>query len=115
MGGMDALVGGRDLMEMIGLDPNSKDDVDRLTAWLSRHEVPYMSIGRAVRGRRRGILISAEALNAALETHFAERLARRAERRADAVPLSLVEAPALKLASEHDETITPAQALPGCA
>jgi hypothetical protein len=79
------LIGLRDLAHMAGLDGDSADDKKRLRSWLSRNRVPYVSIGRAVRGRSSGALISAAALTAAIERASAVRADRR-RRRARRVP-----------------------------
>lgn len=59
---------------MAGLNPEDSNDRKRLAEWLNRNGVPYVRIGRAVRGRSSGVLIDAEAL--------AEKMRERAKARA---------------------------------
>lgn len=54
------VVGIRDIMEKAGLDSHSKDDFNRAVTWLRARGIPYESIGRAVGGRKRGILVLAD-------------------------------------------------------
>ena len=54
------VVGIADLMEKAGLDSHSKEDFNRAVAWLRARGIPYESIGRAVGGRKRGILVLAD-------------------------------------------------------
>ncbi|MPZ24357.1 MAG: hypothetical protein GEU28_12665 [Dehalococcoidia bacterium] len=74
------LIGLRDLANMAGLDGESPDDRRRLRSWLARNRIPYVSIGRAVRGRTSGALISTVALVAAVERASAVRADRRRQR-----------------------------------
>ncbi|MEX2238377.1 MAG: hypothetical protein WEB00_12690 [Dehalococcoidia bacterium] len=71
------LIGLRDLAHMAGMDAESPDDRRRLRAWLSRNQIPYVSIGRAVRGKTSGALVSTVALVAAVERASALRADRR--------------------------------------
>lgn len=75
------LVGLRELANIAGLDGESPDDRKRLRAWLGRHRIPYVTIGRAVRGRTSGALISTVALVAAVERASAVRADRRRQGR----------------------------------
>ncbi|MPZ23959.1 MAG: hypothetical protein GEU28_10545 [Dehalococcoidia bacterium] len=75
------LIGLRDLATMSGLDGESQVDRQRLRAWLSRNQVPYVSIGRSGQGRSSGALISTVALVAAVERASAVRADRRRRRR----------------------------------
>ena len=61
------VVGLKDLMEKAGLDSHSKDDFNRAVTWLRARGIPYESIGRAVGGRKRGILVLADDIVAAIE------------------------------------------------
>jgi predicted alpha/beta hydrolase len=61
------VVGIRDLMEKAGLDVHSREDFNRAVAWLRARGIPYESIGRAVGGRKRGILVLAEDVIQAIE------------------------------------------------
>ncbi len=54
------VVGIRDLMEKAGLDSQSKEDFNRAVTWLRARRIPYESIGRAARGRKRGVLVLAD-------------------------------------------------------
>jgi len=54
------VVGIRDLMEKAGLDSHSREDFNRAVSWLRTRGIAYESIGRAVGGRRRGILVLAD-------------------------------------------------------
>lgn len=64
--GWDRIIGIRDLMEKAGLDRASKDDFNRTVNWLRSRNIPFASIGKAVRGRQRGILILADHLETAI-------------------------------------------------
>lgn len=61
------IVGIKDLMEKAGLDPNSKEDFNRTVNWLRSRKIPFASIGKAVRGRQRGILVLADNIEAAIK------------------------------------------------
>lgn len=54
-------------MEKAGLDPASKEDFNRTVNWLRSRKIPFASIGKAVRGRQRGILILADHLETAIQ------------------------------------------------
>jgi hypothetical protein len=75
------LIGLRDLANIAGLDGDSQNDRNRVRSWLSRNRIPYVTIGRAVRGRSSGALISTVALVAAVERASAVRADRRRRRR----------------------------------
>ncbi|MDR7522607.1 MAG: hypothetical protein QN168_09110 [Armatimonadota bacterium] len=60
------IIGIRELMEKAGLDPASKEDFARTMNWLRARKIPFASIGRAVRGRARGVLILGDHLEAAI-------------------------------------------------
>ncbi len=66
-GAWDRIVGIRDLMEKAGLDPTSKEDFNRTVNWLRSRKIPFASIGKAVRGRQRGILILTDHLEGAIK------------------------------------------------
>ncbi len=66
-GAWDRIVGIRDLMEKAGLDPASKEDFNRTVNWLRSRKIPFASIGKAVRGRQRGILILTDHLETAIK------------------------------------------------
>ncbi len=65
-GGWDRIIGIKDLMEKAGLDPASKEDFNRTVNWLRSRKIPFASIGKALRGRQRGILIVADHLETAI-------------------------------------------------
>ncbi len=66
-GRWDRIIGIKDLMEKAGLDPASKEDFNRTVNWLRSRKIPFASIGKAVRGRQRGILILADHLETAIQ------------------------------------------------
>lgn len=66
-GAWNRIIGIRDLMEKAGLDPNSKEDFNRTVNWLRARKIPFASIGKAVKGRQRGILVLADHVEAAIK------------------------------------------------
>ncbi|MGH2348147.1 MAG: hypothetical protein ACRDFT_01620 [bacterium] len=66
-GAWSRIVGIRDLMEKAGLDPHSKEDFNRTVNWLRARKIPFASIGKAVKGRQRGILVLADHVEAAIK------------------------------------------------
>ncbi len=66
-GAWSRIVGIRDLMEKAGLDPNSKEDFNRTVNWLRARKIPFASIGKAVKGRQRAILVLADHVEAAIK------------------------------------------------
>ncbi len=67
------ILGQRDLLDMAGLNAEDSNDRKRLAEWLNRNHVPYVRIGRAVRGRSSGVLIDAEALVKAMRAKAKDR------------------------------------------
>jgi len=65
--GWSRIVGIKDLMSKAGLDPNNKEDFNRTVNWLRSRKIPFASIGKAVRGRQRGILVLADHIEAAIK------------------------------------------------
>jgi len=65
-GAWERIIGIKDLMDKAGLDPASKDDFNRTVNWLRSRKIPFASIGKALRGRQRGILILSDHLEAAI-------------------------------------------------
>ncbi|MDR5682462.1 MAG: hypothetical protein QN163_00320 [Armatimonadota bacterium] len=65
-GSWDRIVGIRDLIHKAGLDPDNPDDFGRAVNWLRTRKIPFASIGKATKGRRRGILLLAEHVEAAI-------------------------------------------------
>lgn len=66
-GAWSRIVGIKDLMEKAGLDPNNKEDFNRTVNWLRSRKIPFASIGKAVRGRQRGILVLADHIEVAIK------------------------------------------------
>lgn len=66
-GAWGRIVGIKDLMEKAGLDPNNKEDFNRTVNWLRSRKIPFASIGKAVRGRQRGILVLADHIEVAIK------------------------------------------------
>lgn len=64
--GWGGIMGIKDLMAKAGLDPASKEDFNRTVNWLRSRKVPFASIGKAVRGRQRGVLVLADDVAAAI-------------------------------------------------
>lgn len=65
-GDWNRVVGIKELMEKAGLDSSSKDDFNRTVNWLRARKIPFASIGKAIRGRQRGVLLLAEHVEEAI-------------------------------------------------
>ena len=63
------IIGIKEIAEIGGLDANSKEDSQRISAWLNRNRVPYVRIGRAVRGKKSGVYI--------IESDFMDAIRKR--------------------------------------
>lgn len=84
---MQGVVGLSDLLTAMGFQTDADgnhtlENQRKVTAKLSALDVPYLGIGKNIRGHRRGVLVDTAALAVAMGAQAAQRAARRDAKRA---------------------------------